>query len=235
MPKVSGEQQTRVVLAIPSTPMPATGFPLMIYFHGSGGEAYENVDRGPLPQIAGRASLGEPPKGSGPAHYLTARGIATLGFDFPLHGKRKTPPDTTGLELYNLFGDVDETIDNFDVSAMEGVFVSRLALGMKVPASLSANLNAGGASDGMIFFDPEKLSAMGHSMGSTLAIPIASLDPRIQGFVYSGSGGSMIDVAMSTTYPQVLKPFVELLLDLPAEEHLWSGTRYCTCFRRCGI
>src|SRR5262249_23659161 len=41
--------------------------------------------------------------------------------------------------------------------------------------------------------------------------------------VFSGSGGSMIDVALSTDYPRTLKPFVELLLGFPDGEHLWPG------------
>lgn len=217
-PKVSGSQTTRVVLAIPKKPMPAGGFPLLIYFHGSGGDAYEALDRGAKSPTALPRDQPEPPLGSGPAMYLAERGIATLGFDFPLHGKRKDPPDTTGLELYNLFGDIDETIDNMDVSAMEGVLVSRLALTLRIPASVSSSLSVTGASE--IKFDPAKLTGMGHSMGSTLLMPIASVDPRMKAFVYSGSGGSLIDVAVSTTYPQTLKPFVELLLELPGDEHI---------------
>ncbi len=222
-PVVSGSQQTRVVLAIPKMPMPAGGFPLMIYFHGSGGNAYEGLDRGPLPPTAPRDQQGDPPPGTGPAKYLAERGIATLGFDFPLHGLRKNPPDLTGLELYNLFGDIDGTIDNMDIAAMEGIFVSRLALGLTVPTSLSANLNAGAATDGLIRFDATHLTAMGHSMGTTIGIPVSSLDPRIKAYVFSGAGGSMIDIAMSTTYPQTLKPFVELLLNFPSNDHLWAG------------
>src|SRR6185436_17410131 len=120
-------------LAIPRRPMPAGGFPLMIYSHGSGGEAYEAIDRGPLPEMP--SPRPDPTLGSGPAKYLAERGIATLGFDYPLHGKRKDPPDTSGLELYNLFGDIDTTIDNFQVAPMEGVMVARMATVMSIPAS----------------------------------------------------------------------------------------------------
>lgn len=217
VPRVSGEQRTRVVLSIPRTPMPAAGFPLMLYFHGSGGEAYEVIDRGPLPLTDPPPRPGTPPPGSGPAKYLAEAGIAALGFDFPLHGKRKDPPDTSGLELYDLFGDIDGTIDNMDIAAMEAVLVSRLAVGLRIPAGVSPLIS------GEVKFDPARLTVMGHSMGSTIAIPVASFDPRVRAFVFSGSGGSMIDVALSTTYPQTLKNFAELLLDFPADQHLWHG------------
>src|SRR6185436_13358575 len=74
VPKVLGSQTTRVVLAIPRKPMPAGGFPLLIYSHGSGGEAYEVIDRGPLPEMP--SPRPDPPLGSGPAKYLAERGIA---------------------------------------------------------------------------------------------------------------------------------------------------------------
>ena len=214
-----GGQQMRLAITIPKTPMPPGGFPLMIYFHGSGGEWREAIDRGPLPQNKAYRDA-DAPLGSGPAEYLAKRGIAVLGFDFPLHGGRKTPPDTTGLELYNLFGNIDVTLDNMQVGAMEVVYLTRLIPKIEVPASLSTDFNANGAADGMIRFDPKRLSAMGHSMGSTFGIPIASVDPRIQGYVFSGAGGSLIEIAMSAHEPVDLKPFVELLLGFPEGQEL---------------
>lgn len=210
-PKRVGGQQMRLALTIPRQPMPPGGFPLMIYFHGSGGEWREAIDRGPLPQLKEYRNTNAP-LGSGPAEYLARRGIAVLGFDFPLHGGRKTPPDTSGLELYNLFGNIDVTIDNMQVGAMEVVYLTRLIPKLEVPVALSANFNPGAATDGMIRFDPARLSAMGHSMGTTFGIPIASVDPRIKGYVFSGAGGSLIEIANSAHEPVNLKPFIELLL-----------------------
>jgi hypothetical protein len=215
-PKQVGTQQVRLALSIPKTAMPAGGFPLMIYFHGSGGQYREVIDRGPLPQTAARKKQEPAPTpGSGPAEYLARRGIAALGFDFPLHGDRKDPPDTNGLQLYNLFGNIEVTLDNMQVGAMEALYLSRLATRLEVPAALSPNFNAAGAADGMIRFDPTRLTAMGHSMGSTFAVPIATVDPRIRGFVFSGSGGSLVEIANSALEPVELKPFIELLLGFP--------------------
>ncbi len=219
-PKKTGSQQIRLALTIPKKPMPAEGFPLMIYFHGSGGEWRESIDRGPLPQIATRHELGDPPPGTGPAEYLARRGIAALGFDFPLHGGRKTPPDTSGLELYNIFGDVEGTVDNMQVGAMEVVYLTRLIPSLQVPVTLSADFNPGPATDGFIRFDPKRLTAMGHSMGTTFGVPIASVDPRIQAYVFSGAGGSLVEIANSALEPQVLKPLIELLLEFPTGAEL---------------
>lgn len=219
-PKKTGSQQVKLAITIPKTPMPAGGFPLMIYFHGSGGEWRESLDRGPLPQVKEYRDTMQP-YGSGPAEYLARRGIAALGFDFPLHGNRKTPPDTTGLELYNLFGDIDGTIDNMQVGVMEVVYLTRLISKLEIPVALSpTNFNPGSATDGLIRFNVDRLTGMGHSMGSTFGIPIASVDPRIKGYVFSGAGGSLVEIAMSAHEPQVLKPIIELLLNFPQGQEL---------------
>jgi hypothetical protein len=61
---------------------------------------------------------------------------------------------------------------------------------------------------------------MGHSMGTSLGIPVASVDPRIKGFVFSGAGGMLIELANTSTYPVDFKPTLELVLGFPKERGL---------------
>jgi hypothetical protein len=200
-PIQKGTQSVRLVISIPKKPMPAAGYPLMVYFHGSGGEYREVIDRGPLPLTGTRPTLPDPPPGSGPAAWLGRRGISTLGFDFPLHGDRESPPDTSGLKLYNLFGDIDSTIDNFTVAAFEAIYLSRLLETIRVQTP-----------NGEAKFDVQHLSAMGHSMGSTLGIPISTVSTRYKGFIFSGAGGLLLEVATETTYPVKLRDALQLFL-----------------------
>jgi hypothetical protein len=208
-PIEQGTQSVRLSLAIPKK---ATGgpLPLTLYFHGSGGEYREIMDRGPLPLTSTRPEQGEPPLGSGPSGWLARRGIASMGFDFPLHGDRDTPPDTSGLRLYDLFGDIDSTVDNMSVAAMEAVYLTRLLPALEVP------LTAGGTAR----IDMNRLTAMGHSMGSTIGIPVATVDPRIKGYIFSGAGAQLIEVASETTYPVNLRTTLELLLGFKEGEVL---------------
>jgi hypothetical protein len=209
-PVQQGTQSVRLSVAMPKRTPPASGQPLTVYFHGSGGEYREVMDRGPLAPTAPRNQQGDPPLGSGPSTYLARRGLATLGFDFPLHGDRDSPPDTTGLKLYDLFGDIDSTVDNMSVAAMEAVYLTRLLPALELP------LPAGGTTR----VDLARLSAMGHSMGSTIGIPVATVDPRIKGYVFSGAGGLLTEVATETTYPVKLGSTLELLLGFKAGETL---------------
>jgi hypothetical protein len=216
-PVVVDRQNVRLSLTIPKSPMPANGFPLMIYMHGSGGEWYEAIDRGPTPEAP--LDEREPgPPGVGPSEWTARRGVATLGFDFPLHGDRNSPPDTTGLMLYNLFGNIEATLDNFTVAAMEVSFVSRLAVTTTVDAALSPNLDAGAALDGLIRFDPARITAFGQSMGTTLGVAAATVDPRIKGFVFSGAGGMLIEIAVTAVEPLVLGPLVANFVELEANQ-----------------
>jgi hypothetical protein len=214
LPVQQGTQSVRLSLTMPKTGAPpASGQPLTLYFHGSGGEYREAVDRGPLAPTAPRKEQGDPPLGSGPVGPLARRGIASIGFDFPLHGDRETPPDTSGLKLYDLFGDIDSTVDSMNVAAMEAVYLSRLMPGLELP------LPAGGTAR----VDMSRLTAMGHSMGSTIGIPVATVDPRIQGYVFSGAGGLLLEVATTATYPVELRTALELLLGFKTGEVFDAG------------
>jgi hypothetical protein len=201
-PVLQGTQSVRLSLALPKGAMPPGGWPLMLYLHGSGGEYREGMDRGPLAPTTTRDQQGEPPPNTGPADWLAAKGIAVMGFDFPLHGDRESPPDTTGRMLYDVFGDIDSSVDNMQVSAMEVQVLTRLVTG-----GLTVDTPSGPAR-----FDAARLSAMGHSMGSTIGIPVATVDPRVKAWVFSGAGGLITEIATSTTYPVRLQDLVSQLL-----------------------
>ena len=220
LPQVGGAQAVRLVLTVPRRPMPDDGFPLTLYMHGSGGEAYQAVDRGPVREDLPRSEQPPPSPGTGPAQWLARRGVASLGFDFPLHGTRHSPPDTSGLLLYNLFGNIDATIDNFTVSAMELTILSRLATTMTADPALSPTLDAGNAPDGLIRFDPERFTAMGQSMGTTIGSNWAAVDPRVRGVVFSGAGGMLVEIAVTAVEPVTLKAVAELALRFGPDEEV---------------
>jgi len=214
-PVVQDTQDVRLRLALPTLPMPKGGFPLLIYLHGSGGLATQVLHRGPRPEVPD-ADPAEP--GTGPAEWLARRGVASIGVDFPLHGDRSDPPDTTGLELYNLLGNIDATIDNFDWAAAELLLLSRFVLAQSIDPSLAPSLDAGGAP--AIVFDPARLTALGQSMGTTLGVVWAGRDPRLQGAVWSGAGGILAHIAVTAVEPFELRPLLSARLGYGAADEL---------------
>jgi len=211
---VQSTQDVRLALTIPHGPMPAGGWPLTMYLHGSGGNWRQGMNRGPRAEEPGAPG---PVEGSGPAEFLAQRGVATLGFDFPLHGDRGDPPDTTGLTKYNLLGNIEATLDNFTVSIVELTLLSRLMTELSLdPAALG--LDAGASPDGLVRFDPQRLTALGQSMGTTLGVPWAAVDPRLQGAVWSGAGGVLVEIAATAIEPFELAAVLGPRLGLDADE-----------------
>lgn len=203
-PEILDYQPIKLALTIPKMQQPSGGFPLTIYMHGSGGDWYQAITRGPRAEVPAEEQSPAAP-GTGPAHWLARRGVATIGFDFPLHGTRHNPPDVTGLMLYNLLGNIDGTIENFHVAAMELTWLSRFILETKVSGAQENSTED-------IFFDPNRLTAMGQSMGTTIGVSWATVDPRVKGLVFSGAGGMLVEIANTALEPMDLKSTLELLI-----------------------
>jgi hypothetical protein len=123
-----------VVLTLPRRAMPAEGFPLAVYFHGSGGRADSVMHRGTwAPQSATHPC----PMGStdtwnnttgcftqyeGPAHVLAARGIAAAGSALPVNPERLPGAgETAYLNLTNLqaFRDTFTTSRYYDTHRLQ--------------------------------------------------------------------------------------------------------------------
>jgi hypothetical protein len=229
-------QSIRVYLTIPKKTQPAGGWPVMMYLHGSGGVARELIERGPQPAIDQPA-----PAGSGPGGVVAKYGVAGFAADFQLHGMRFNPPDTTGLKLYNLVANPRATIDNFLVAANEVTLHARLLRGLAIdpaeilPAGSAAKFDVSLSPDGKIRFDDDRLSAMGQSMGSTIGAPAMSIDKVTDAIVFSGSGGVLVEIAVTSKKPvdvgALLSSFLRYRDDEPLDQfdpalhaiqHIWD-------------
>ncbi len=213
-------QTIRFYLTLPRTPMGADGYPVLMYLHGSGGVSQQLMQRGAY------GSDGTPPEsGSGPARVVAPYGIAGFAADFQLHGMRFNPPDTSGLKLYNLFGNPRATVDNFLVAANEVTLHARLLKGLVVDPSSISNLPEGvldlsASADGMIRFDDSAFVTMGQSMGSTIGLPAATIDSVTDGAILSGSGGSLVEIASTSTEPINVRGLLRMFLQYKAAEVL---------------
>jgi hypothetical protein len=205
------------LITLPKTPMPADGFKTLIFMHGSGGQAQQLIDRGPKPSVDQPA-----PHGSGPGGVVAKYGMAGFAADFPLHGTRYSPPDTSGLKLYNLIGNPRATVDNFLVSANEVARHGRLLASLEIDPAIAPNdvLDAGASEDGMIRFDRDSLTMMGQSMGSTIGLPGLTVSEEIDAGILSGSGGTLIEVALEANRPVNVKALLEQVLQLRDDEEL---------------
>lgn len=192
LPVVQSVSNLRFSLTVPtakSCPMPASGYPIVLYAHGTGGNWQSYIN-------------------DGTAKSLAARCLATMGVDQIFQGTRPgSVPGATeaqiGLTFYN-FQNPIAARTNGRQSAIDEVQRARLFTEshLVVPASISTN----GAD---ILFDATKLMFFGHSQGGLNGPLFTAIDPAARGGVFSGAGAIITMGLLDKTEPS---PSVSVLL-----------------------
>jgi hypothetical protein len=182
LPIVQRDEVIPLVITLPKSPMPEAGYPLMVYFHGSGGVAAQVVDRGPRP-MGGDEAIGE-----GPAHVIAAHGFAAAGAALPLSPDRL--PGASDIAYLN-FGNLAAFRDTFRQGAIEQrLMIEALASLQISPAELGACEGPTlpfGATD--FFFDSSAMVGMGQSMGGMYTNMLGAIEPALRALVPTGAGG----------------------------------------------
>jgi hypothetical protein len=179
---------TFVVPNVTTCPMPAAGYPMVMYAHGTGGDYRSIVEEG--------NSIGD---------VLAQHCLASMGVDQIFHGARpgapieyfgpaETDPNPmyeTGVELlfFNLQNPIAARTSGRQ-SAIDVVQQARLFTESdpSIPASVSLTGKP-------ILFDKTKVLFFGHSQGGLNGPLFLAIDDEARGGVLSGSG-SMITIAL---------------------------------------
>ncbi len=181
VPTQQGEMTVPVVITLPKQAMPAGGWPLYQFFHGSGGLSSGLVDLGYAP-----TAEDIPTPGEGPGYVVAQHGIAAASGALPLNPERLVgATDYQYLNINNLAA--------FPQTFQQGVFEQRLLLdallAVRIPDSVLAGCTGISSTGGEHFFDPQKLVAGGQSMGGMYTNMIASVEERYGALVPTGAGG----------------------------------------------
>jgi hypothetical protein len=186
-PKVQGQFNLRFALVVPNAtrcPMPAGGYPVTLYAHGTGGDYRSFID-------------------DGTAQSLAERCVASHGIDQIFHGTR---PGSPPADDPNRTGDIELTFFNLNnilaartngrQGAIDVVQQARLftASHMKVPASVSRTAAE-------VSFDDSKMTFFGHSQGGLNGPLFLAADDQTRGGVLSGSGSVIIVALLEKTKP----------------------------------
>jgi predicted esterase len=148
--------------------MPASGWPIVLHSHGTGGD-YESF-------------LGNP------GSYLSRQGLAVIGINQPLHGDRVNPPlSAYELALYSfnfLNPYAGRTVQR--QSIVDNISLVRLVRsgGLRIPRDVSC---AGRVER----FDPNNILFFGHSQGGITGAMFFGIETRVKGGVLSGAGGAL--------------------------------------------
>jgi hypothetical protein len=173
-----------MAISLPTTmPMPKGGFPLVLYFHGSGGVSTQFVDRGPI-----TTPNGNPTPGQGPAYVLAPFGFAMAGSALPVNPERV--PGASDIE-YLQFGNLPSLLGTFT----QGVIEQRLFLAALSTLTIDPSETTGcthlalPAGETAFHFNPTSEFAQGQSMGGMYTNLISAVEPAIRAVVPSGAGG----------------------------------------------
>ncbi len=183
LPVKQRDEVAPIVIAIPKVAMPVGGYPLVVYFHGSGGRSDQVVEYGPS-----STADGPPEPGTGPSHVLADFGIATAGSALPVNPERLPgASETAYLNVDNLAA----MRDTFRQGVIEQrLYIEALRTLAIPPAVLAActgpTLPAGETG---FRFAEDQLLAQGQSMGGMYTNMVSAVEPRIRASVPTGAGG----------------------------------------------
>lgn len=218
VPAVHATDSIPITVILPDAPMPADGFPVVVFGHGLGGSRHDVLN------------IAEP---------IAAQGYALVAIDMWGHGSRYSATDngnnlagkadfTGDRTLRDGFGDdagLSAYIDFFEgfmnVSAIRDSMrqstldMSRVAMLIRSNPSLAALQDPFGATVPKL--DPRKVAYLGESFGTIIGTNLAAIEPSIGLYVLNVPGGGLLDHILPTS-PKISD------LALPFAEQLYRTT-----------
>ncbi|NUP14115.1 MAG: hypothetical protein HOW73_49410 [Polyangiaceae bacterium] len=183
VPQVYDTFTLRFSLSIPNAdicPMPADGYPIVLYAHGTTGSYRSYIF-------------------DGTAASLTDQCLAVMGVDQIFHGTRPGAPDkdTTIEILFFNFQNVEAARTNVRQSGLDEMQRARLftETHMTLPSTIAV--------DGQeVRFDASKLMFFGHSQGSLNGPLFLAGNDTVRGAVLSGASAVMQITLLEKTKPE---------------------------------
>lgn len=176
-------------LTVPKATMPAAGWPLVVYGHGTGGSFRSHV----RDEVAGALARATPK-------------FAVVGIDQVEHGSRRGDSKESPNNLFFNFTNPDAARGN----PMQGA-ADQLSLLRLLPTLDLTSAQSGGSA---IKIDGTKVVLYGHSQGSThgsLALPLSAFP----GAVLSGNGGNLAQALLNKSSPENIAAGIPIALQDP--------------------
>ncbi|MFH1811305.1 MAG: hypothetical protein ABIJ09_21375 [Pseudomonadota bacterium] len=209
--------------SIPHGRMPASGFPLYFYVHGTGGEAH---------QLSTRGYRLAPGQDSQPGTMLTdlaaGLGWAASCIDGPYSPNRIGLRALDGYAAYNFFRPAVMR-DNILQMILEQVHFLDLLRSLRLDRALLPQVDLDPNGDGQIRLDVEHMVVGGQSLGSYLSGMLAALTDDFRAAILTGAGGSWIEFAFGPKDPVDLLATLEQLT-LAGGEHYDRFHPFLTLF-----
>jgi hypothetical protein len=238
MPQKQGDLTVPVTITLPKQPMPAGGYPLIVYFHGTGGVSNAIADRGtwrpetntascpvgqpldtwPPPPAMGVTGCNTP--GQGPGWVMAARGFAMAASALPLNPQRWPAGQQMSFPEWIDINNVAATRDDFRQGVLEQRLffdaLRRLTIAPSVVATCTGlSLPSG---ETAYHFKDDPLLAQGQSMGAMYANLVSAVEPRIKAVVPTGAGGYWSWFILQSQFVPGVKGKIGVLLGISPRE-----------------
>lgn len=196
MPIVQLDEEIRFRLLIPRQfDMPAAGWPVVLYSHGTFGDWATCRD--------------------GEESQVLREGLAMLCIDQPLHGVRAADgegKEVNFLEVFNFLNPRSGRM-SFRQSAIDTMWQSKMIADGRFDLPADAT-----AFDEPIRLDPTTIAFFGHSHGGLAGAIVLAIDPRLKGAVLSGASGVLVETILRRTDPLDIRATLATLLGLAADQ-----------------
>ncbi|MBO6934586.1 MAG: hypothetical protein JJ863_06420 [Deltaproteobacteria bacterium] len=187
VPTVHGEFEARYAMTVPTTDMPESGWPIVLYAHGTGGDFQTFVRNG----VGGD---------------LARQGFVTMGVDQIHHGTRNPGPAGPESLVFN-FGNPLAFRDNARQAALD--VVAQAAFVRANPEITPRAIGEGN------LIDPDRVYFYGHSQGGLNGPLFLAIDDQAKGGVLSGAGGHLAIALVDKVEPVNIPQLAALLLRIP--------------------
>ncbi len=188
-PMVQARQNITFALTTPTGEPPAGGWPIVIYAHGTGGDATSFI-------------------GDGTARALAEQGLAVLGFDQIFNGDRTIGmPSLAAVQFFNFQNPLAGRNNNRQ-AALDLVQTGRLVRTMTIPADVSL-------SGSVVSFDASHVMFFGHSQGGLNGPLWLAAENGAGAAVLSGAGGTLSLSITQKTEPINIPQVVAVVLGIP--------------------
>jgi hypothetical protein len=204
VPIQQSELTVPLTITLPKGPMPPGGYPLIVYFHGTGGRSTDIADRGTWRPETNTANcpIGVPldtwnnvtgctTPGQGPGWVVAPYGFAMAAAALPVNPQRWPAGQMSSLPEWININNVAPTRDIFRQGVLEQRLffdaLKRLTIAPSV-VSVCSGLSLPKGETAYHFLE-EPLLSDGQSMGAMYANMISSVEPRIKEVLPTGAGG----------------------------------------------
>lgn len=188
--RVVRQETTRVTFTWLRRAAPTSGWPVVIYAHGTGGD-FEDV----LNPSVGAA--------------LAAQGLAAVGYDLQLHGPRAPAGTDPALTFFNI-ANILAARDNFLQGLSDLVVLTRFVQNRHVRATPIETVR----------LDHTRTGFLGHSQGGLIGTLYAAMEPNLKSAVFSGTAGVLAITLVERKDIVNFRALLETLAGIDGEETL---------------